>query len=236
MIKINLLPPELRKKKKVPFIDRTFIYGILTIVGEVIILYLLSLTQQTKIAELESDIATVQLELDKYQDKINMLKEAETLRKELTARMNAVQELENKRAYWVQILTEFRKLIPEYVWIESFAEKSAGVISCDCKGYTLKAIAAFLLNLFSSETFKSAEVGAITQKEVGGGIGYGFSITMKIEPPRTDENLGQFVVDTTKVKEAEKKGGYKGFVQSTRTKFGLYSQEDAKKMFGGIND
>ena len=129
MIRINLLPEELRKKKKVPFIDRTFVYGLLVLIGEIVILYLVSLSQQTKIAELDGDLAEAQREYENYADIVNKQKEALSLKEELTARMNAVQELENKRAVWVQIITELRKIIPEYVWLERFEERSGGSCS-----------------------------------------------------------------------------------------------------------
>ena len=234
MIRINLLPPELRKKKKVPFIDRTFIYGILILVGELILLYLVSLSQQTKVAELESQIAAAQLELDKYQDKIRMLEEATQLRTELANRMSAVQELENRRAYWIQILTELTSLMPEYLWIENFQENSPGNLNIAGKGYTLKAIASFMINLIGSKIFADIALGPISQQQFGDLTGYTFTVTMNLKTAEKPVELGTFVVDTAKAAEAQNKG-YKGFVESTRSKLGLVGKEEVKKMFGGVN-
>ena len=236
MIKINLLPEELRKKKKVPFIDRIFIYGLLVLIGEVIILYLVSLSQQTKIAELDGDLAEAQREYDKYADIINKQKEALSLKEELTARMNAVQELENKRAVWVQIISEIRKIVPEYVWLERFEERSGGTFFMDCKGYTLKAIATFLINLMNSDMFRNVQVGTITQQKVGDATGYAFTVTMGLSPEYKAQALGHFEIDTAAVEKTEVSGRKaRGFVESTRRKLGLYSKEEAKKMFQGIN-
>ena len=235
MIKINLLPPELRKKKKVPFIDRTFIYGILVLVGEIILLYLISLTQQTRIAELDSKIAAAQLEFDKYKEKSVMLEKAQQLRSELINRMSAVQELENKRAYWVKNLTEFSSLVPEFLWIERFEEKTEGTIVCRGNSYTLKSIATFLVNLTKSDLFGNIKLGPINQTTIGKASGYSFDITMNIKKEGHPQQLGTFVVDTVRAEEARQKG-YKSFVSSTRSKLGLYSKEEAKKMFQGIND
>ncbi|RKZ24561.1 hypothetical protein DRQ29_07750 [bacterium] len=164
-----------------------------------------------------------------------MQKEAEKLKRELTARMNAVQDLENKRAQWVQILTEFHKVIPGYVWVESFQEKTPGTIVTNCDGYTLKAIATFLINLMSSDAFDNVEVGSINEKKIANkSSGYSFSITMNLGSVLNSQQLGQFVIDTTKVEEVSKGKG--GFVQSTRSKLGLYDKAAAKKMFQGIND
>ncbi len=233
MIKINLLPPELRKKKKVPFIDRTFVYGVLVLIAEVILLYLISLSQQAKIAELESEIASVQLELDKYQEKLKLLHEAQSLRKELTARMDAVQELENKRAYWVKVLSDFVATVPPYLWIDKFEEKSEGVVEISGKSYTLKSIASFLINLIASDAFSNIKLGPISKQSIGKGEGYGFTLTMRLVG-KPKERLGQFVVDTTKTVEQKLKKGYKGFVESTREKLGLYGKEEAKRMFQGL--
>ena len=235
MIRINLLPPELRKKIKVPFIDRTFIYGVLALVGEVILLYLVSLTQQTKIAELDSKIAAAQLQFDKYKTKSVLLNKAQQLRSELVNRMSAVQELENKRAYWVKIISEFSSLIPEFLWVDRFEEKSEGVINCSAKSYTLKSIASFLVNLAKSKNFGNIKLGPINQNKMGKLSGYAFTLTMDIKKQGQEEKLGSFVVDTAMAEQARKKG-YKSFVSSTRSKLGLYGKEEAKKMFQGIND
>jgi len=234
MIKINLLPPELRKKKRVPFIDRVFVYAIMVLVGEVILLYLISLTQQTNIAELDSLIAAAQLELDKYQDKVRMLEKAEELRTELINRMSAVQELENMRAYWIQVLSEFASLVPEYLWVDKFEEKSEAVIGCSGRSYSLKAIAAFLHNAITSETFENVMLGPISQQKIGDLSGYSFNMTMNLKKKGLGPKLGTFVVDTAKADDVQKRG-YKGFVKSTRQKMGLYGKDEAKKMFGGVN-
>ncbi len=234
MIKINLLPKEMRKKKKLPIIDRTFIYGVAIIIVQIILFYIVSLGQQAKIADLEGDIATVQLELDKYREKIQLLNEAEQLKKELTARMDAVQELENQRPYWVQVLSDFLNVIPEFVWVENFSEKGTGVVSFSANGYTLKAIAAFLVNLVNSQSFTNVQVGPITQKVFSGGPGFGFTVTASLkEPPKT--NLGNFHVDTVQA-ENMRKTESKGFVESTREKLGLYDKNQAKKMMGGFSN
>lgn len=236
MIRINLLPPELRKKRKVPFIDRTLIYGILVLVAEIILLYLVSLTQQTKIAELDGKIAAAQLEYDKYSDKVAALEKTEKIRGELLNRMSAVQELENKRAYWVQILTEFSSLIPKFLWVETFQEKTEGVISCTGKSYSLKSIASFLINLMNSDKFSDIKLGPISQTKIGELSGYSYTLTMNLPAqPGKGQQLGTFEVDTAMAQKAQQKG-YKGWVASTREKFGLYGKEEAKKMFQGIND
>jgi len=237
MIKINLLPEELRKKKKVPFIDRTFVYGLLVLIGEIVILYLVSLSQQTKIAELDGDLAEAQREYENYADIVNKQKEALSLKEELTARMNAVQELENKRAVWVQIITELRKIIPEYVWLERFEERSGGSFFADCKGYTMKSIATFLINLMNSDIFRNVQVGSINQQKIGDATGYSFTVTMALSPEYKAQALGHFEVDTAAVEKAVESGKKtKGFVETTREKLGLYGKEEAKKMFQGIND
>ncbi len=233
MIRINLLPHELRKKKKVPFLDRTLFYGIIVLVGELIFLYLISIAQQTKIAELESQIAGAQLELDRYQDKIRMLEEANRLRDELTNRLNAVQELESKRAVWVQLISDIAMIVPEYLWLDRIEERSGGALYFEGKSYTLKAIASFLINAMTSPAFANAEIGPIQKIGLGNYSGYSFSLTVNSAGAQSTQP-GTFSIDTTKANLAQKKG-YSGFVSSSRSKLGLYTKEEAKKMFQGVN-
>jgi Tfp pilus assembly protein PilN len=235
MIRINLLPPELRKKKKVPFIDSTLIFCVLVLIVILVLLYFVSLMQQSTISGLDNEIASAQRELQKYQARLEALQKAEQLKTELTNRMTAVQELENKRAYWIQIVTEFVHLIPDFLWIDKFEQGQNNVVAIEGKCYTTKGIATFLVNLLNSQTFQNISLGPISQILIGDADGYLFSLSLALKGDSNPKQLGTFVVDSAKVEELEKAKG-KGMVESTRSKLGLMSKEESKKMFGGVKN
>lgn len=231
MIKINLIPPELRKKKKIPFIDRTFFYGLFILIGEIILLYFVSLNQSAKIAELDAQIAETQQALVKYKDQIALVEKAKQVRENLIERLNALQELEYRRPTWVRILSEFSGLVPDYVWISKFEYQSGTTFLCEGDGYSLRSIASFLLNLLSSKCFSNVRLGKITQRDIEGGAAYSFSLTMNVAADTVSSGAGQFVVNEKALTEKKKEGS--GFVESVRSKVGLISEHEAKIMFGG---
>lgn len=232
MIRINLLPPELRKKKRIPFIDRTFFYGLLVLIGEIILLYFISLNQGAKIAELDAQIAETQQALVKYKDQIALVQKAQQVQMNLTERLNALQELEYRRPAWVRVLSDFSGIVPDYVWINKFEYQSGTLFTCEGEGYSLRSIASFLVNLLSSKYYSNVRLGKITQKEVEGGTAYSFSLTMNVVADTVASGAGQFIVNEKAV--AEKKKEESGFVEGVRSKLGLISEHEAKIMFGGM--
>ena len=233
MFKINLLPPELKKKKKARLIDRTVIYGALLIVGEIMLLYIISLSQQSRINELEGEIAFVQTELKKYEPKLAILKQIDKIKGELKKRLTAIQQLDNKRAYWVRLLSDFSELVPDYLWVIDLIDKGNKQLESSGKSYNLKSIAMFLANLIESKLFDNINIGAITMQHGKEGDVYSFTITMSVAGAYDTLKLGKFEIDTTSTNKKKRIVG--GFITSTRKKLGLYSKEEAKIMFSGIN-
>ncbi len=226
MLRINLLPPELRKRKKVQIFDRALIYGIIAIIAEILLLYMVTLSQQAKINEIEGEIGFVQVELAKYKDKIALIDEIEKIKVELKTRMEAVQELENKRAFWVKILSNYAQLIPDFLWVNNITKKGDSGLESKGNSYNLRSIAIFLSNLINSELFQDVSVGAINK---GKGNTYSFTVNMTISSEFLTEDLGNFEVDSAVVEEKKEIKG--GFVESTREKMGLVSREETKIMF-----
>ncbi len=226
MLRINLLPPELRKRKKIQIFDRALIYGVLAIIAEILLLYLVSLSQQAKINEIEGEIGFMQIELAKYKDKIALIDEIEKIKVELKTRMEAVQELENKRAFWVKILSNYAQLIPDFLWVNNITKTGDSGLESKGNSYNLRSIAIFLSNLINSELFQDVSIGAITKTK---GNTYSFTVNMTISSEFLTEELGNFEVDSAVVIEKKEIKG--GFVESTREKMGFISREETKIIF-----
>lgn len=160
MIQINLIPKELRKKKKVPFFDMYFLYvfAILVLIG--IALWLQTTAQQREIAKLDDELARVEAEIQKYNQQIKKVEEARALRDKILARMAAIQDLDIQRPLAVKMLEDFSMLIPEFVWIESFMEIER-VLTLTGKSYNLKGIANLIVGLIGSEYFDQIKLNYI---------------------------------------------------------------------------
>jgi len=193
MININLIPKELRKKKKVPFFDKYFLYvlGMLVVVG--IALWFQTTRQQAEINRLDNDIARVEAEIQKYNQQIKKVEEARALRDKIMKRMAAIQTLDVQRPFAVRMIGDFSMLIPDFIWIESFQEieRVATIIG---KSYNLKGIANLIVGLIQSDYFDQIKLNYIrddgSNKEVPT---YKFELSCNVLFESAGDYAGNFV-------------------------------------------
>jgi len=122
MIRINLLPPELRKKKRAPLVDRYFIYIILAIGIEIMALFFVNVWQNSEIDRLETQLAQIRAEITKYKAQIRLVNELSALKDNIQSRMDALRNLEQQRPIWINTFSNLSKILPEFVWLKSFTE------------------------------------------------------------------------------------------------------------------
>lgn len=196
MIKLNLIPKELRKKKKVPFFDKYFLYvfAFLVVIG--IALWLQVTAQQAEISRLDTEIARVEAEIQKYRQQIRKVEEARALRDKILTRMAAIQDLDVQRPLAVKMIEDFSSLIPEFVWIESFLEIER-VLTLTGKSYNLKGIANLIVGLIGSEYFDQIRLTYIrSQGSTGGVPTYQFELSSDVVFESAETYAGQFTSPT----------------------------------------
>lgn len=234
MIKINLLPPELRRKKKAPIIDKILIYVVLVLVAEGILLYGVSMKQRATINDLEDQIVVVQGEIRKYDRQIKLAEQAKALRDKMNQRMNAIQLLETQRPLWVKTLEELTVVLPDNLWYRKLSYDKER-ITLSGTSYSIRSIAMFIINLLNSKYFD--KIGLQVIEKVGGAGGvtaYNYNLSMNLILSSAKESAGEF-----KIKEAETKKGApavkKGIDLAAKGKEALgVNKEEARKAMEGL--
>lgn len=200
MIEINLLPKELQHKRLRLSVNKNII---LILVGGLAVLAVLVLYsyvfQQTRIAGLKKDIRQAQNETERYAAEIQKIEDITLKKKQILARMSAIQVLDRNRSYWVNVLEDLVRRVPDYVWLTS-VEQSPGTPATPgassaaappaaarstMSGYafSLNAFATFLIRLKKSDIFKNIELTTIALEETDEAKAYSFKITCSFKSP-----------------------------------------------------
>ncbi|MCD6501035.1 PilN domain-containing protein [bacterium] len=204
MIKINLLPKELRKKKKVPFFDKYFMYVFFGLLIGLGLLWFETKQQQTEIGALETEIARVQADIQRYSKQVKMVEEAQALRDKIKTRIAAIKMLDIQRPLWVKIFENFSELIPEFLWINEFSEVEK-IITVKGTSYNLNGVANFIVGLIQSDYTDDIKLNFIreansTQEGVNQ---YNFELSGKLVFTSAEKYSGEFIAaDTTEQEEA----------------------------------
>ena len=204
MIKINLLPRELRKKKKVPFFDKYFMYVFFGLLIGLALLWFETKQQQTEIGTLETEIARVQADIQRYSKQVKMVEEAQALRDKIKTRITAIKTLDIQRPLWVKIFENFSELIPEFLWINEFSEVEK-IITVKGTSYNLNGVANFIVGLIQSDYTDDIKLNFIreansTQEGVNQ---YNFELSGKLVFASAEKYAGEFIAaDTTEQEQA----------------------------------
>ncbi|UCE66165.1 MAG: PilN domain-containing protein [Candidatus Zixiibacteriota bacterium] len=209
MIEINLLPKELQYKRFAISVDKNMV---LIIVGGVVIAGLLAVYslvfQAGKLNSLERDILQAENETARYSAEIQKIEDISLKKTQILARMSAIQVLDQNRNYWVKLLEDLVRRIPDYVWLTSVEQNpSAGArpgtpgaqpvaAKSTIEGYSfsLNAFATFLIRLKKSEMFRDIELTSIKLEETEKAKAYSFKITCNFatsEPPAATMETAQ---------------------------------------------
>jgi len=96
--------------------------------------------------------------------RIGRIKELESLKDDLLARMNVIQELQSSRPESVHLMDELVRTIPEGVYLNSFSQKSriiqmAGVAQSNAR------VSDYMRNIDASEWLTDPKLGLIRTTE-----------------------------------------------------------------------
>lgn len=198
MIEINLLPKELQYKRFALSVDKNVIFilvGGLAIAGLLVVYSFVF--QAGKLNSLESDILQAENETAKYSAEIQKIEDISLKKTQIVARMSAIQLLDQNRNYWVKLLEDLVRRVPDYVWLTSVEQNpavggqpgvpaaQAGIAKSTIEGYSfsLNAFATFLVRLKKSDMFNDIELTSIKLEETDQAKAYSFKITCNFAMP-----------------------------------------------------
>jgi Tfp pilus assembly protein PilN len=205
MIEINLLPKEYRKRSSLITFDKKLLY--VGIGAAVLILAMGGTTiyQRYQLSSLDKLIVKARIEENRYRQDLELIDALTQVKSKILERLDAVEKLDRRRDFYVNMLEDLNHRIPEYVWMTSFGETSpqpaaevdsavapetqTNVGHATIKGYafSLNAIASFMIGLMKSEFFDNVQLGHTLQEPVLANVkAYNFELTCDLNYDATD--------------------------------------------------
>jgi len=165
MTRINLLPwrEQLRKERERQFYSMAGGAALLTvlIVGYVHLHVAGTIeNQRQRNALLEQEIKTVE-------GQIKEIKELETEKTQLLARMRVIEQLQSQRPQMVHLFDELVKTVPEGVYLTS-VKQNGTAITVEGVAQSNARISAFMRNVESSRWMSSPRLNVIESTDKGG--------------------------------------------------------------------
>lgn len=173
MREINLLPPEAFQRLTARRLRaRLILAGLLYLV----LLVLLTILWQNRVTSAEDLVTIQQQENATLQQRVSTLAEAQTVVEDYDANTGLIVEALATDLSWGRLLNDLARLIPDRVWLESFAGASGapgdatlGTVTVAGVGFSYPDVSAWLRSL-DSDRFPGVE-GTWVQTAAGGLIG-----------------------------------------------------------------
>jgi type IV pilus assembly protein PilN len=176
MIRINLLPVRLAKKKE--SIRQQFSIAGLSLVLLLVILGILYFSVTTKIAALKDSIAAEQKTITQLDKEIGELKNIEAEKKMVLDKLNIVKQLEVNKRRHLKMIYEIVGATPEKLWVDSLKDSGHTVIITGFAGGD-DIVADFMRRLEKSFSSGKVELEVVSQVEKDKAKLAGFTIRLE---------------------------------------------------------
>ncbi len=178
MIRVNLLPPEQRKKvKPVPgvLVLSTFIT-----VAAILVLGGITFFLINKTSDLKADKTLKEKRLAELQTMIKEIKDYEKDNKSFQDRNNVIEQLRKNQNIPLILLDEISELLPKGVWLTSLNE-SGGVVNISGYAFTNPDIVNYVENLKKSEKLIEAALLESRNVTIDNISVYQFKLTFRVK-------------------------------------------------------
>ena len=187
MIRINLLPEEFHIHKRKLRVSLRSSFFVAAFVALCAIISLLTLWQRSRLRSLDENIRQTRIEAERQRTDLALVEELTALKERILERMQVVEQLNQNRTRWIDILTDLSSSMPEEMWLMSFKEERAGSNEqARIRGMTfsLKPIATFMDQLGEKDCFQQPQFTYAQRIPVREGMAYDFEIRTKLSDPR----------------------------------------------------
>jgi Tfp pilus assembly protein PilN len=176
MIRINLLPKEYQRRKFSVALNKNALYVLSGGVAVLILLAAYSFFFQILPARsLDKEIQIAKQEAESYNDEINLVQELNSQKSLILTRMRTIEELDQNRDAWVEVISDLGSRITDYLWLSSFGNApldnpSGAAIGpqrtvIEGKSFSINSMATFLVRLKKSPFLKNIELVSVKLEE-----------------------------------------------------------------------
>lgn len=170
MIRINLIPPRVRRKE----IEQRKQLAILAVVVLVSlgISYLMNSSVASGIQQEKLQISNEKKEVADWKIKLKKLDDYKKVKAEVQARLMAIETLRKQKRGPIRILDTLATTRPPQLWIESINEQNQ-ILKVTGWAADNLVVSQFLANLQATSLFQAVELEGIAQEELKLGSGAG---------------------------------------------------------------
>lgn len=155
MIRINLLP--VREAERALGRRRQMSLAVLSLIVVLLILVLPYSFQARKLAQLDAEIESLRREIARLDQQTKEVKDLDTKRAELQAKLRIIEELKQRRTGPAQMLSDLADATPEKLWLTEFTE-NGGAATIQGLAMDNQTIAEFMRRLQQSPYFYDVDL------------------------------------------------------------------------------
>jgi type IV pilus assembly protein PilN len=158
MARINLLPwrEEARRERQRQFM----ISALLTVVLGVVLVFLVGLVFDQKIAYQQARNQTIQQEIGRLQVRIRQIEQLEQARARLLSRKRIIEELQASRSLTVEMLDQLAKSIPVGVTLGAIRQQG-NVVTLEGSSQSNARVSAYLQSLEENPLFIDPQLSVV---------------------------------------------------------------------------
>lgn len=184
MPRINLLPwrEERRKERQQAFV----VMLVATVIAGAAVVFIANLHVGQLIANQETRNQYLRNEISLVDKKIAEIKELQSTKQSLIARMQVIERLQKSRPQIVHLFDELVRTLPNGVYLTSIVQKGD---SLEIRGVAESSarVSAYMRNIDASDWMKDPKLGKIETRSEGRVRRSEFSLTAKQEAPGRDD-------------------------------------------------
>jgi len=183
MIKVNLLPPEQKVRRRTFALPKVGNLAVVGVVAAVIaLLVVTSLVQGMRTRSLKAKIADAQSQAAQLKPQIEQIERLTAERRELDQHLGVIRELQKGRTFEVMLLDELNKRVPNHLWFTLYNRADSASVALEGVTFSNLIIADFMTRLERSVLYegvdlKIAERGMIESRDV-----VRFSLSSRVKP------------------------------------------------------
>lgn len=177
MIRINLLPLRVSKKKESE-IQQIAIFCIVIVVVAAVVMSLY-FVRRAQVASTKNDIVAANAKINELKAKIGKLEELKSLKEQVTKKLGVLAQLRKQKTGPAKRLATLSDTTPDQLWLTGYNE-SGDNVKISAVAYTEELIAQYMRALEASKEFVNVELIVSEQTEVAGTKLKKFDVTMKL--------------------------------------------------------
>jgi len=185
MIRINLLPKEEKTQRRAMTVNvqaGDMVLPVAILAAAALIILGTVLSQNARIASLNSSIADIDAQSRALAPQIEKVKRLAQERAELDLRLGIISKLEKGRTQSVRLMDELARCVPDHLWMTQAQQDATGQLTLEGVTYSNLVVSDFMSRLERSPLFADVELGVAEKGQVSSKNVVKFKITCRVTP------------------------------------------------------